>query len=362
MIGYSLGEYVAACMAGVMSLEDALALVAKRAQMIQELPAGAMLAVALSEQDVRPLLNQQLSLAAVNASSVCVIAGPVDAVNDLEHLLSGNGVTCRRLQTSHAFHSSMMEPIEASFAALVKTIKLNPPQVPYVSNVTGTWITARQAMDPQYWVKHLRQTVRFADGIREVSQKPNGILLEVGPGQSLGSLALQHPANNGLTDLVVLPTLRYAYDPRPDMAFLLRTLGQLWLAGVRVDWKGYYANERRHRLSLPTYPFERQHYWVEVKKQTNRPQSSGGKKKLDLTDWFYTPIWKQSRPFLASELRDLRKQKQCWLVFADACCIGNQLAAHLEQLGQDVTTVIVGDAFRRVRDGIYTIYDQSSGA
>jgi len=359
MIGYSLGEYVAACMAGVMSLEDALALVAKRAQMIQELPAGAMLAVALSEQDVRPLLNQQLSLAAVNGSSVCVIAGPVDAVNDLEHLLSGNGVACRCLQTSHAFHSSMMEPIEASFAALVKTIKLNPPQVPYVSNVTGTWITARQAMDPQYWVKHLRQTVRFADGIREVSQKPNGILLEVGPGQSLGSLALQHPANNGLTDLVVLPTLRYAYDPRPDMAFLLRTLGQLWLAGVRVDWKGYYANERRHRLSLPTYPFERQHYWVEVKKQTNRPQSSGGKKKLDLTDWFYTPIWKQSRPFLASELRDLREQKQCWLVFADACCIGNQLAAHLEQLGQDVTTVIVGDAFRRVRDGIYTINPQA---
>jgi len=357
MIGYSLGEYVAACLAEVMTLEDAIALVAKRAQMIQGLPEGAMLAVALSEQDAHSLLSKELSLAAVNGSRMSVIAGPVDAVNKLEQQLGESGVAYRRLQTSHAFHSSMMEPIEASFAALMKTVRLHPPQIPYVSNVTGTWITARQAMDPEYWVRHLRQPVRFADGIGEILQKPHGILLEVGPGQALSSLALQYAANRKGMQLAVLPSLRSTYDSQADMVLLLRTLGQLWLEGVQIDWARFYAHEQRQRLNLPTYPFEGVHYWVDVDKQeqTVVPKRAAGKEKLKLADWFYVPVWKQSRPFLDSELLDLNEQSRCWLVFADACGIGNLLAGRLEEQGQDVTIVVAGEAFRRMRDGVYTI-------
>lgn len=197
--------------------------------------------------------------------------------------------------------------------------------------------------------------VRFADGIGEILQKPNGILLEVGPGLALGSLALQHDVSRKDTKLTVLPSLRYAYNQQADLAFLLRTLGQLWLDGAQIYWEGFYANEQRQRLNLPAYPFEGVHYWVKKQEQKATPAGVAEKKRLDLANWFYVPVWKQSRPFLASELRDLGEQRQHWLVFADTCGLGDRLAGLLEEQDQDVTTVMVGDAFRRVHDGAYTI-------
>ncbi|WP_138505856.1 type I polyketide synthase [Nostoc sp. PA-18-2419] len=269
MIGYSIGEYVAATLAGVFSVEDALTLVAKRAQMIQELPSGAMLAVPLSEEEVRPLLNENLCLSAINGSQQCVIAGVIEAVDELESKLTQRGLACRRLQTSHAFHSNMMDAIAQPFTDLVKTISLQPPQIPYLSNVTGNWITAAEATDPTYWTKHLCEPVRFADGIQQLGEKQNPILLEVGAGQTLSSLALQCLDNGFSTSRVVLSSLRHSYERQPDLAFLLKTLGQLWLSGVEINWSGFYAAERRHRLPLPTYPFERQRYWIEP--QTSPP-------------------------------------------------------------------------------------------
>ncbi|MBH8554261.1 FkbM family methyltransferase [Nostocaceae cyanobacterium CENA357] len=265
MIGYSLGEYVAATLAGVLSLEDALTLVAKRAQMIQELPSGAMLAVPLTEKEVYPLLGEQLSLSAVNGNSLCVVAGPIEAVEELEQKLTKQGVACRRLVTSHAFHSTMMEAITPTLRDLVATFNLQPPQIPYISNVTGTWITPAAAIDPEYWVQHLCQPVLFAAGINHLSARHNPVLLEVGPGQSLSSLAMQCLES----DRVVLPSLRYAYEQQSDVGFLLNTLGQLWLSGVQIDWSGFYAEEKRDRLPLPTYPFERQRYWISPAKQTS---------------------------------------------------------------------------------------------
>ncbi|MEH2262944.1 beta-ketoacyl synthase N-terminal-like domain-containing protein [Nostoc sp.] len=262
MIGYSIGEYVAATLAGVLSIEDALNLVAKRAQMIQELPSGAMLAVPLSEEQLHPLLNENLSLSAINGSQQCVIAGTIDAVDELESKLTQKGLACRRLQTSHAFHSTMMDAIAQPFIDLLKTVSLQPPKIPYLSNVTGTWITAAEATDPTYWTRHLCETVRFADGVQQLWKKQNPILLEVGSGQTLSSLALQC-LDNDSSNRVVLPSLRHSYERQSDLAFLLKTLGQLWLSGVQIDWSGFYAAERRHRLPLPTYPFERQRYWIE---------------------------------------------------------------------------------------------------
>ncbi|HEX8183843.1 MAG TPA: amino acid adenylation domain-containing protein, partial [Blastocatellia bacterium] len=273
MIGYSIGEYVAACLSGVLSLEDALFLVAKRAQLIQELPAGAMLAVPLPEQDVLSLLNDDISLSAINGPALCVVSGPVAAIEKLENELAGRDLTCRRLRTSHAFHSKMMEPIIERFAEQVRSISLNPPQIPYISNVTGTWITAAESTDPFYWARHLCEAVRFADGVGELWNEPGLILLEVGPGQTLSSLAIQQAESDGTTQRVALASLPHYYDRQPDLAFLLKTLGQLWLLGKKVSWQSFYAGERRRRLPLPTYPFERQRYWIEPKKQANRLDS-----------------------------------------------------------------------------------------
>jgi acyl transferase domain-containing protein/acyl carrier protein len=266
MIGYSIGEYVAATLAEVLSLEDAITLVAKRAQMIQELPGGAMLAVPMTEQQVQPFLSENLSLSAINGSSQCVLAGTIEAVAELEQHLSAKGLACRRLQTSHAFHSYMMEAIANSLTKLVQTISLKPPQIPYLSNVTGTWITPEQATNPSYWTQHMCQPVRFAQGVNQLWTQHHPILLEIGPGQALSSLAIQCLDHISGDELVVLSSLRYAYEQQSDVAFILNTLGQLWLAGVKINWSGFYAHERRHRLPLPTYPFERQRYWIEPQK------------------------------------------------------------------------------------------------
>ncbi|HXT39726.1 MAG TPA: amino acid adenylation domain-containing protein [Candidatus Angelobacter sp.] len=260
MIGHSIGEYVAACLAGVFSFEDGLALIAARGRLVQKQPPGAMLAVRLSEREVRPLLGRKLSLAAVNGSALCVASGPYDAIEALEKKLVEQGTVCRRLHTSHAFHSEMMEPALHLFTAKVKKAKLCPPQIPYVSNVTGQWITARDATDPNYWAAHLRQTVRFADGIHQLAQGNMAILLEVGPGRTLSTLARQHPSAG--TGRTVLSSLRHAQEPESDQASLLSALGRLWVSGVTVDWTGFHAHEQRRRVPLPTYPFERKRHWV----------------------------------------------------------------------------------------------------
>ena len=351
MIGHSIGEYVAACLAGVFSLEDALALVAARGRLMQRLPAGDMLAIPLSEKEVQPLLGKQLSLAASNGPSLCVVSGSPDAVEQLSSKLTEQGVECRRLQTSHAFHSEMMEPILEPFMEQVKKVNLKPPKISYVSNVTGTWITAAEATDPSYWAKHLRASVRFEEGLHELLKEPERVLLEIGPGRTLSTLARRHPDKG--TEQVVLSSLRHPHEQHSDVEFLLKTLGQLWLAGVQVDWSGFYAHETRHRIPLPTYPFEGQRYWIEPQKQldaiNNRQLSSG--KKPDIADWFYIPAW-TTQPLLKQG--DL-KQKLCWLVFIDACGLGDQMVKQLEQEGQDVITVMLGEQFSKLHERGYTI-------
>ncbi|MCC5666140.1 SDR family NAD(P)-dependent oxidoreductase [Nostoc sp. CHAB 5784] len=357
MIGYSIGEYVAATLAEVLSVEDALTLVAKRAQMIQELPEGAMLAIALSENEIQPLLNDQLSMSAINGSSLCVIAGSTDAIEELERQLSTRGLVGKRLQSSHAFHSVMMEVIAPTFHDLVQTFSLKPPKIPYLSNVTGTWITAEQATDPSYWVKHLCQAVRFASGVQQLWQKDNPILLEVGPGQALSSFALQCLESDDRAKSVMLPSLRHSYEQQSDVAFLMNTLGRLWLAGVKVDWSGFYAHEQRDRIPLPTYPYERQRYWVDANPEANLatrlPQELH--KKPNIADWFYIPSWKRSPHIPAKPA-----QKLSYLVFVDTLGVGSEIAKQLELQGHDVITVTVGEQFTKLSDRSYTINPQAS--
>jgi acyl transferase domain-containing protein len=268
LLGYSLGEYTAACLAGVMSLEDGLALVARRARLIAGLPPGAMLAVPLSEAELLPRLTPGLCLAAENGPGVSVVAGSLEAVDAFERQLAAEGLSCRRLPTTHAFHSPMMEPVREELARVAAGLRLAPPRIPYVSNVTGTWITAEQATDPLYWADHLCRSVRFGRALETLWAQPQRVLLEVGPGQGLSTLALQHPARQGGS---ALASLRHAQDRQPDDLFLLGALARLWLAGVPVDWEGFAAGETRRRVPLPTYPFERRRYWVDPPQRNDLP-------------------------------------------------------------------------------------------
>jgi len=294
MIGHSIGEYVAACLAGVFSLEDGLWLVSMRGRLMGQQPAGSMIAVRLSEQEIEPLLGDQLSIAAINGPSHCVVSGPAHAVERFETCIGEKGFEGRRLNTSHAFHSPMMERVMEPMAEQVKKIELHPPQTPFLSNVTGNWITEEEATDPNYWANHLRQPVRFSQGLQELLKQPDRILLEVGPGQTLSSLAKQHAVKTAAQP--ALSTVRRSSDQLFDVACLLTTVGRLWLSGVNVNWSEFYARERRHRVPLPTYPFERARFWVEREQEYHRGNARSAKpsKKPDIADWFYFPSWKQA--------------------------------------------------------------------
>ncbi len=260
MIGHSIGEYVAACLAEVMSLEEALTLVAARGKLMQSVPRGAMIAAGISESEAEALVGSQISLAAVNGPMQCVLSGEEEAIIELEQRFEMDGVTCRRLQTSHAFHSHMVDPILGSFAEEISRVRLQPPRLRYLSNVTGQWIKPEDATSPQYWVRHLRQTVKFSQGITKLLEEANRLLVETGPGKTLTKMAQRqrpHSANAFFHALA-----------QPDHDHLGLLLGKLWLEGAPIQWSSFYANERRRRIALPTYPFERKRYWIEPKRHT----------------------------------------------------------------------------------------------
>jgi len=356
LLGYSIGEYVAACLAGVFSLEDALTLIVRRAQLIETLPEGAMLAVALGEAELEPLLSDQLSLTAINGPSLCVVGGPPSAVEALEQQLTTGGVATRRVQTTHALHSRMLVPIREAYAELVQSFTLQPPRIPYLSNVSGTWISAAEATDPHYWAAHMCQPVRFAESLAQIWQLPEPVLLEVGPNQGLGSLALQHPTSKGVDESVVVSSLRPAYERHSEQAGLLESLGRLWMAGASVDWQAFSAHERRHRVALPTYPFERQRYWVERRLGADGYVRHGPlHKKPDQDDWFYVPSWKRTglpQPFEPGQQAERRSG---WLLFLDTQGLGATLAQQLEQAGQDVVTVLAETKFARLGERSYAL-------
>ncbi len=260
MIGHSLGEYVAACISGVFSLDDALSLVVLRGRLLEGLPKGRMFSVCLSEGDLAPYLNEGLSLAAVNAPESCVVSGPADKISDLKSKLSSADVEFADLHFSAPAHSREVESVLDEFSRFLEALSFSQPQIPWVSNLTGTWITPEESMDPAYWVRHMRQPVRFSTAIQTLTQDSSRILLEVGPGRTLATLTIQNCA--GAEAPLVLTSLRHPQVERADSELLLETLGRLWVSGAAVDWSGFYAFEQRRRVRLPPYPFERESFWI----------------------------------------------------------------------------------------------------
>ncbi len=267
MIGHSVGEFVAACLAGVFSHEDALALIAARGRLMQETPPGAMLAVRLPEAELAPLLSGSLALAAVNGPNLCVAAGPDEAVAELDAQLAKRGVMSRRLHTSHAFHTPMMDAAAAALEERFAGIRLSAPEVRCISSVTGGWLTAADATSPAYWAAHCREPVRFGDGLATLLQDAAAegrapVLIETGPGITLSTLARQ--IATGTKAVTALASLPDASRPASDDEVIARSLAQLWCAGVAIDWPALHAGSRRRRAPLPTYPFERSRHWLDA--------------------------------------------------------------------------------------------------
>jgi acyl transferase domain-containing protein len=355
MMGHSIGEYTAACLAGVFTLEEGLKLVAARGRLMQKAPVGLMISVELSGTEAGEFLKtagleEAVSLAAVNGPKSTVLSGPVELVEKLEKDLQNRGLDCQRVDTSHAAHSCMMEEVAARFVEEVRKVKLRAPVLPYISNVSGKWITREEATDPKYWGRHLRQTVRFSEGLQEILKRGEQVWLEVGPGQTLSSLAKSHLGKERTPP--VLSTLRHRNDVQEDEGYLLKTLGRLWVSGIKVKWDGFYAGEKRRRIPLPTYPFERQRYWIE--KNAKLPRARGGRGRVDrenINEWFYAVQWNQFVPLPPDNVGE---RKLRWLMFVNGNEFERQLMEELTQGRQEVVTVRAGSQFQKA-DGSYLI-------
>lgn len=334
MIGYSIGEFTAACLSGVFSLADALTLVATRARLIQtRVAAGAMLAVPLSEAELLPFLPNGVCVGAVNAAALSVASGEPAGVAELERRLAARGISARRLRSTHAYHSPMMQAIVMPLIEALAHVTLKPPRTPYVSCLTGTWIAEAQATSPHYWAEHLCRTVRFHRGLGALLSDPDRVLLEAGPGQSLTAHAIAERARLPGCANPAIPTMRWSYGRQSELAVLMRGVGLLWVAGASIDGTRFAPGKRR--VPLPTYPFERQRYWIDPP-AAGAVAATPALKNPDIADWFYLPYWKPSMP---AGNRPAGEPAGPWLLIGDAYGVGADLAEALRRRDEKVTIV-----------------------
>ncbi|MBB3643402.1 type I polyketide synthase [Variovorax atrisoli] len=350
MLGHSLGEYVAACLAGVFSLEDALRIVTARGRLMQSMPAGAMTAIALTEAELAPFLQAGCDIAAINGEQLCVLAGPLQAVEAAEKQLSARGLLPRRLHVAIASHSAMTESIVGELQQVVASVPRQAPRIPFISNVTGKPITAEQAVDPAYWGSHLRSTVRFADGLAVLFEAPGRVVLEVGPGETLTGLARQHPLAASAAG--IWASQAHPQQQARNERQLASVTGALWCAGVEIDWAACRAGQPRRQVPLPTYPFQRQSYWVEA------GSFEGGAKAGATgapTDAFYVPTWKRTEPLLP--VQTPAPAGTCTLVFGETRSLTDSLIRHLHQDADTHPVVWVeqGPAFVEISPRHYAV-------
>lgn len=360
MIGHSIGEYVAASLAEVFSLEDAVALVAIRGALMAAQPPGAMTAVMMRETELKPLLARPnfagLSLAAVNAPALCTVSGETRDIDTFEAYLAKIGASCRRLHTSHAFHSAMMEPVVERFINRIRNVTRNVPEIPFISNLTGTWITPEEATSPDYWTRHLRQPVRFADGLETLLAKPDRILLEVGPGRTLSTFARSFQQIEKDGRATVFQTMRHPEETIPDAEYFMNAVSRLWTAGVAPDWHQLRGGGGR-RIPLPTYPFLRKRYVMSAPRTATAALESAGtpSKKRDISEWFYVPSWKRT-PLPSPSASAAQGE---WLIFEDDAGLARRVSSLLADGGDRITLVRSGSAFARNGEGEFTINPQS---
>ena len=349
LIGHSVGEYVAACVSGALTLEDAIRLVVVRGQLMEQTPAGAMLAIPRDEATVQAWLGEPgLWLAAVNGPSQCAVAGTTEAVGRLRAQLADAGVDAQPLRTSGAFHSGLIDHVIGPLGAAARQVRVSAPRIPWVSNLTGTWITPEQLFDAAYWGQHLRQPVRFADGVRTLIQSGATTFLEAGPGNTLGSLVRR--CTGSPPGISVVPSLRHGLEQAPDQERIAVAIARLWLAGVAIDWRAYRGTERRYRVELPPYPFERQRYWIDGQQPVTPAAAHVIVKNNDVASWFSTPTWTVEPP-----LQGERALPETWLVFEDQTGLARQMATRAAAQGHRVITVGEGQRFEAMEADAWRI-------
>ncbi|WP_299491653.1 type I polyketide synthase [uncultured Shewanella sp.] len=363
MIGHSVGEYVAACLAGVFSLEDALKAVVLRGKLVQGLPAGSMLAVLLTEEEVSEhIKGTNIEIAAMNYPGLCVLAGDLDEIAELQDQLEDDGIFCKHLDTSHAFHSYMMEPILEAFKDVIAGITLSAPSIPFVSTVTGDWITDELATDPEYWVQHVRQPVKFSHALKTLLATDAELaFFEVGPGRSLDSAVKQH-VKPGET-VVVYSSLPIAKEQDTSVEHLLASLASLWANGVTLPWAQMHQGTVRNRLSLPGYPFQRKEFKLpKAKTAVDGVELNSLKllkqKKADIGDWFYIPSWKRVGQSYLN--KNITAQASCWLVFAQEDGLSDSIKAELMARSEPIIWVTKGETFKQVEGENHFIIDPSN--
>jgi iturin family lipopeptide synthetase A len=361
MIGHSIGEYVAACISGVLSLEDALFVVTKRAELMQRMPGGDMVGVSASVEKVTELVQRhsRVSLAAINSSEQSVVSGQSDAVENFMLDAGAAGIDCKKLHTSHAFHSYMMDEILQEFKAILSSVQFTPEQsVPFVSNLTGQLISNAQAADPDYWVSHLRNTVRFAEGLDMILANKKTLLIEVGPGTVLSSFARSNK-NFGEGHRLV-STIRHKNEVVNDTKKLLTAIGKLWANGCQINGRALFSGEEPRKISLPAYAFDRIKYPVNVdsyKMISDMISAPGFKAKPNPRDWFYEHAW---------ELRDLVNpdapvSQKLNVIFHDSCGAAASIKVGLEMRAQKIINIYQGHAFSKLSENSFEINPRQYG-
>lgn len=351
MLGHSLGEYVAACLSGVFELKTALTLIAHRGRLVWSLPQGSMLAIAqpASQIDLSNFID--ISVASINEDGGVVVAGPTPSIDRLSETLNAQNITCTTLQTSHAFHSSMLDPILEEYRQIVAQHTLSAPRIPFISNVTGTWITKQEAQSSDYWVKHLRAPVQFAAGAATLLAESHLVTLEIGPKSILTRLVKRRPNSQHLKAIITsLDT-----DRQPEEKCIYDALAKIWNAGLSVSWDHFYQDEQLSRVALPTYPFERKRHWIEAPKPGTINQSVDLTGRRPLEEWFYLPHW---RPTVYPETLDLEAfstDRRVWLIFANESTLCQSLLQTLSQQNQEVVVVTSGERFQKISESAFIV-------
>ena len=355
LIGHSMGENAAACVAGVMRFEDCIDLVLLRGRLFDTVPKGGMLSVNLPEDALRPLIGRDLDIASVNAPELCAVSGPQAALDRLSADLTARGVEHQRIAIDIAAHSRMLDPILADFRAFLQGLTLQAPRLPVISNRTGQPLTDAQATDPEYWVQQLRQTVLFAEGLAHLSKGAPRVFLEVGPGRALSALAQINP---GISAAQVVSTLRHPDHAVADDLWFLTGLARLWACGVKGDWTQVWGDARRRRVGLPTYAFQRSRYFIEPGKAVAADETPPLRRTDDIADWGWRPEWRPAYAPCAADALDpavLSASPLTWLFFADETGLADASARRLRAAGHRVVTVVSGDGFAQLGEDRYSL-------
>ena len=351
LLGHSLGENTAAHLAGVISFEDGLGLVTLRGRLFEKTEKGAMLSVTMTEAALREHLTDEMDLAVLNGPEATVVSGPPPAIEALKEKLDAmEDVDTRLLDIPAAAHSRFLDPILGEFGDYLRSITLSKPKIPLMSNTTGKWMSDAEATDPEYWVRHLRSTVRFTDNAAAILDGQSRILVECGPGRALSSLSRQQPVfRTGGHN--AFPSTRHRDEETDDVTVFTAALGRIWASGGEFDWDRLWEGEERVRVEVPTYAWNHKHYFLEPGKVQVEDQSFDLPRIADVEGWGWKPRWRPE----PADPDATENESHTWLLFMDQAGVGRRLRQRLEAKGDRVVCVYEGDAYHERNESEYSL-------